>query len=227
MAIRFAKQAGNWSDPNTWEDGLTIPTTGDQVFLNSYNVTIDQNVTVESISNSTTFVGLPGSIIPNMTSNTSPTGVGQAFSTRDSADAWIPFAKDFVAPSGNWNAGAFSGDLGFQFDTPKNIQRYSWSQSYTQAAPRIWTFEASNDGVSWTIIHTVSTNYSGGSYYSPVISNPSSYTYYRINVGGVQGSQYLGIVLFDMTESTSLTKKCKKTLFLEIGTGWKNFLLNP
>ena len=125
MAIRFAKQAGNWSDPNTWEDGLTIPTTGDQVFLNSYNVTIDQNVTVESISNSTTFVGLPGSIIPNMTSNTSPTGVGQAFSTRDSADAWIPFAKDFVAPSGNWNAGAFSGDLGFQFDTPKNIQRYS------------------------------------------------------------------------------------------------------
>ena len=206
MAIRFARQAGNWSDPLTWDDSLTIPTTGDEVYFNGFNITIDQNVTTGLISNGTTVIGVPGSIIPDMTSNTTPTGVGQAFASGTSINAYIPFRKGISTwGSGSWGAGSFVGQLGFQYDTPKSIQRYSWYQPYTNAAPRIWTFEASNDGVNWTVLHTVSTNYSGGSYFSPVISNPSSYTYYRINVGGVQINQYLSIVSFDMSESTSLT----------------------
>jgi hypothetical protein len=41
MAIRFATQAGNWSDPSIWDGGTTIPTTGDEVYSNNFRITID------------------------------------------------------------------------------------------------------------------------------------------------------------------------------------------
>jgi hypothetical protein len=56
MAVRYAVANGNWSNTATW-DGGTLPTSDDDVFANNFTVTIDQDVTVLSIRN---------------TSNTSP-----------------------------------------------------------------------------------------------------------------------------------------------------------
>jgi len=113
MAIRFARQAGNWSDPLTWDDSLTIPTTGDEVYFNGFNITIDQNVTTGLISNGTTVIGVPGSIIPDMTSNTTPTGVGQAFASGTSINAYIPFRKGISTwGSGSWGCRIFCWTIG-------------------------------------------------------------------------------------------------------------------
>jgi hypothetical protein len=208
MAIRFASQAGNWSDPLTWDDGLTIPTTGDEVYLNNYNITINQDVTTGFISNSQTPIGVPLDPIPDMTSNTSPVGVGQAFATQNNITAWKVFRKGlntFSPSTDQWVGAVNGGQIGYQFDTPKSIQRYAWHQnSATGSRPRDWTFQGSNDGVIWVTLHTVVAAASAVSYNSPNISNPSSYTYYRINVTAVQtGGFTLQINALSMTESTS------------------------
>jgi len=134
MAIRFARQAGNWSDPLTWDGGLTIPGAGDEVYLNSYNITIDQDINTGFISNKQTPTGVPQSFIPDMLSNNSPNSVGQAFADQNNLNAWYAFRKniDTFTPSGFfWQGVGQTGQLGYQFNTPKSIQRYCWIRSTT------------------------------------------------------------------------------------------------
>lgn len=51
MANITAVKSGNWSDPTVWSSGA-LPTSADDVYSNGFNVTIDQNVTVLSIRQS-------------------------------------------------------------------------------------------------------------------------------------------------------------------------------
>ena len=210
MAIRFARQAGNWSSASTWDGGLTIPTTGDEVYLNGYNIEFNQDATVGFITNSITPVGVPQSFIPNMLSNTSPNNVGQAFATQNNIDAWKVFRRGittFSPSADSWSSGLTnSGQIGFQFNNAKSIQRYSWySSQVSNNRPRNWTFEGSNDGVTWVVLHTVSAATNQASYISPAIANPSSYTYYRINVTATQVSAVVFINAFDMSETTDVS----------------------
>ena len=207
MAIRFAKQNGNWSSASTWDGGLTIPTTGDDVYSNGFTVTLDQDVNVGCLNGGVCPQGVPLSPIPDMTNNTTPAGVGQAFAVQNNATAWLVFKKPTPNFSVNtWTSGVGNtGQIGYQFNTPKNIQRYSWYNSIDgNARPRNWTFEGSNDGVTWVVLHTVTAYASNTTYFSPAISNPSSYTYYRINVTATQTGVALRIDYLDMTESTDL-----------------------
>jgi hypothetical protein len=212
MAIRIAKQAGNWSDPLTWDDGLTIPTTGDEVYLNNYNIIIDQDITTGFIANSITPIGVPLDPIPDMTSNTSPIGVGQAFAALGpNLDAWKPFRKGintFLPTTDGWlSTSGNVGQVGFQFNSAKSIQRYAWysNQQSVNYRPRNWNFEGSNDGTTWVILHTVTNATNAAAYNSPNISNPSSYTYYRINITATQGGWQIFLNGLSMTESTSLS----------------------
>lgn len=50
MAVRYAVANGNWSATSTWDGGASIPTTGDDVYANSYTVNIDQDIEVAKIS---------------------------------------------------------------------------------------------------------------------------------------------------------------------------------
>lgn len=207
MAIRFARQAGNWSNPLTWDGGLTIPTTGDDVYSNGFTVTLNQDVNVGCLNGGTCPQGVPLSPIPNMTNNTTPAGVGQAFASSNSVNAWQAFKKPITnfTNTGWQPSGTVPQQLGFQFNNARNIQRYSWyTNSNANQRPRNWTFEGSNDGVTYVVLHTVTAYANTGTYFSPVISNPSSYLYYRINVTAVQSGTSLFIDYLDMTESTDL-----------------------
>jgi hypothetical protein len=59
MANITAVKSGNWSDPTVWSSGA-LPTAADDVFANAFNVTIDQNVTVLSIRQSSPASGTVG-----------------------------------------------------------------------------------------------------------------------------------------------------------------------
>lgn len=52
MAVRYAVANGNWSSTSTWNGG-TLPTSADDVYSNTFTVTIDQNINVLSLRNST------------------------------------------------------------------------------------------------------------------------------------------------------------------------------
>lgn len=53
MAIRYAVASGNWSSTATWNGG-TLPTSADDVYANTFTVTIDQTVNVLSLQTGTT-----------------------------------------------------------------------------------------------------------------------------------------------------------------------------
>lgn len=64
MAIRYAVASGNWSAPATWDGGSTIPSSTDDVYSNNFTVTINQNITVNSlkkISNGSPAIAAGGS----------------------------------------------------------------------------------------------------------------------------------------------------------------------
>jgi hypothetical protein len=59
MPNRWPINSGSWSDPNIWS-GSIIPTASDDVYLNNQTITLDQNITVQSIRNTAT-----GSVLAN------------------------------------------------------------------------------------------------------------------------------------------------------------------
>lgn len=68
MAVRWAVATGNWSNTSTWNGG-TLPSGGDDVYANTYTVTIDQDINVGCISTS----GVTGSALPSGSFNCSTT----------------------------------------------------------------------------------------------------------------------------------------------------------
>lgn len=51
MATRYAVANGLWSSVSTWDGGVALPTAADDVFANNKIVTIDQDITVSSVRN--------------------------------------------------------------------------------------------------------------------------------------------------------------------------------
>ena len=203
MPVRYAVANGAWSSGSIWDNG-TVPADGDDVYANGYVITINQNINVFRITSQPCPVRLPAQSIPAMTSNTAPSGV--AFASSEAAAAWGAFDQSL----GNtyWASGTINnGSLGYQFTSGKIIKQYAFLTHVTVTGynPKDWTFQGSNDGISYTTIETV-TGFSSAAntwYIRNVSANTTSYTYYRMNITAVQaaGQQPL-IAELQMTEST-------------------------
>lgn len=59
MAVRYPIISGNWSNPLIWNGG-TLPTSADDVYANTFTVTIDVDVTVLSLRNTAQSPALAG-----------------------------------------------------------------------------------------------------------------------------------------------------------------------
>ncbi|WP_019639008.1 SPRY domain-containing protein [Paenibacillus fonticola] len=92
--------------------------------------------------------------IPPMTSNIAPSGVASASSIYSSTyDVWKAFDIDDTGTS-YWrsaNNTVYPVYLEYEFPTPIRIGRYGLI-GVTSVLPKEWTFEGSNDGVSWVIL---------------------------------------------------------------------------
>lgn len=204
MAIRYAVTGGTWSSTSTWNDGATlgIPTSVDDVYTNSFTVTINQNVTANTLNNTSSPIIVSNIATPAMTNNTSPSGIANASS--NATNAWFCFNQDNSYTT-LWTIAATSGWVSYQFPTGKIIKRYvikGGTSGINQ--PSGWQFQGSNDGSSWTTLETV-TGYAmsaGGNYTSPVLANSTSYTYYRVNITASTGGS-TSMSEIEMTESTS------------------------
>jgi len=76
MANVYAVKTGNWSDTTVWNTGA-LPTTADDVYSNTFTITIDQDVTVLSIRNtSATGITAGGTFICSTSRTISCTSAG-------------------------------------------------------------------------------------------------------------------------------------------------------
>jgi hypothetical protein len=217
MANYRAISSGVWSDLARWEDdrlgyfsaSVSLPTTADDVYANNFTVTIDGTRNANTIRNTafTPPTNLGAMSIPQMTSNTTPSGVAAASSVQGTNAAWQAFDRNTGTV---WQtlSGNNSGWLSYQFPTGRIIKRYGFfTHSSNSNNPRTWTFEGSNNGSTWTILDT-QTNFVTGvsTFYSFDISaNTTSYTYYRINVTAAQTLGNSPIIPeLEMSEVTNL-----------------------
>jgi hypothetical protein len=189
MALRVAVANGNWSNPSTWNGGV-LPAAGDVVASNGYTVTIDQNVNVDSITNS---VVSPFILTPQMTSNTTPSGIASSSSNYVGYDPWNAFARganDWLTFNGN-----ITGWLAYEFPIAKTVGKYVMvppSNGSPTSVPRDWTFEGWT-GSEWVVLDTVTGN-SGTATVTRSIANITAYIKYRLNITANNGNgSYTGV----------------------------------
>jgi hypothetical protein len=206
MAIRFAVATGNFNNPAIWDNGA-VPTTADDLYANNFTVTINGTYTVKTIRNAASPISIPDIATPAMTSNNTPSGIVFASSQNAGNVPWNAFSQD--SNTTFWQSGTNNtGTLGYQFPSGKVIKRYilRMLSSTTLSFPTAWTFQGSNDGVSYTTLDTVTGAVIslGGNYVSSLLANTTSYTYYRINITAVvSAGTPPSIGEFELTESTS------------------------
>jgi hypothetical protein len=216
MANYRAISSGVWSDLARWQDdslgyfanSTVLPTTDDNVYSNNFTVTIDGTRNAFTIRNTafTPPTNLGAMSIPQMSSNTTPSGAVAASSVNGANAAWLAFDRNTgtVWQSSSVNAAWLS----YQFPTGRIIKRYGFfSHSSNPGNIRTWTFEGSNNGSTWVVLDTQTNFVTGTStFYSFDISaNTTSYTYYRINVTAVQSLNNQPLIPeLEMSEVTNL-----------------------
>jgi hypothetical protein len=146
--------------------------------------------------------GMMRTVIPKMTSNTAPSGVASASSTRSNYQPYYAFDRStgMVGSYGSqWNTNYPYGWLAYQFTTKKCIKSYYivGETTVTGQNPKSWTFEGSNDGSTWDVLDTVSgkSKWYNGEVFIRFIQNINQYYNYRINISANCGSS--NTIIFD------------------------------
>ncbi len=219
MANYRAVANGNWSNLATWQDdslgyfaaSSVLPTSADNVYSNNFTVTIDgvrnANLITNTAFNPPTTLGAMS--IPLMTSDLTPSGVASVSSSTSQFGGLGAYGAFDRNGNTFWESSSTSGSwLSYQFPTAKIIKRYGFFILFNIAqSPKTWTFEASNNGSTWTTLDT-QTNFttSASAFFTfDISSNVTSYLYYRINVTVTQtaGSR-VTIPSLEMSEITNL-----------------------
>ncbi|WP_238917001.1 Ig-like domain-containing protein [Clostridium sp. YIM B02555] len=148
-------------------------------------------------------------LIPKMTSNTNPSGKVTCSSTWDS-NTWLGYrAFDKSIDNLGWCTanGYPNGWLEYEFEAPKKITQYTIAASTVQnnAPPKSWTFEGSNDGVSWTKLDSRNneTNWRDNEKRFYQFNNNISYKFYKINISNSNNPKYCVISELEMMEKVN------------------------
>lgn len=134
------------------------------------------------------------SLIPTMTSNTTPSGVASASSVYGTS--WLAF-NAFIPNNGDWVSSTTTGWLRYQFPTATVVNTYSllhWTAG-VNGMPKNWTFEGSNDGTNWSVLDTRTNqeNWQTKEEREYSFANITQYLNYRINCSANNGNAMLSI----------------------------------
>ena len=165
-------------------------------------------------------------LIPPMGTDTHPSGTCSASNTAIQP-AWKAFL-DHVTLSpdaaNRWVAQVTSGQVGYQFASGQVVTAYSLqTQAYSTDgpyAPKTWTFQGSNDGSSWDTLDTQTNITDWAALWACekffIISNTTSYTYYRLNFSASNHASYTAIQNFKMYGGTIAADaiQCRSTAYV-------------
>ncbi|UUE35279.1 discoidin domain-containing protein [Pectobacterium aroidearum] len=137
------------------------------------------------------------SIIPVMTANNAPAGY-EAIASSNSRDPqagsaiYKAFNRSQVGGTDSWTsdgAPSVSSPQWVGVKLPASVLAKGYSvvtrnQSGYSNSPRTWTFQGSHDGVTWTVLHSITNDTQNipGQKRTYVINNDISYQYYRIHI---------------------------------------------
>ena len=135
----------------------------------------------------------PDSIVPIMTSNTTPSGVASASGEVPGREAWKAFNRTTIGPTDSWRVGspgpAPTGWIQYQLASPAIVVTYAITAYDDNTGARIctpiaWTLQGSNDGVTWDILDDVSEQPLWSRRETRIynINNTTPYAYYRLDV---------------------------------------------
>lgn len=138
--------------------------------------------------------------VPVMTSATAPSGVAADSQHQSTWDGYKIFKRDTTRTGGSWftNEGTSTGWVSYDFGAgnAKIITHYmmrplaasGMSTNDQTGAPRDWQFQGSNDGSTWTTLHTLTAQspFTSGEERTYQTSNTTAYRYYRLNVTASQ-----------------------------------------
>lgn len=208
IKLKVAIADGNWSNTATWSRGVK-PIPGDVVALNGKVVTVDEDVNVDTITGRAYFESQVD-LIPYMLSNLDSSNTlnrGEVISWDNNVNAYNIFRTTLnTTYNGNiynssYTLGSFNGInnlwIGYKFNTATVVDGIFYRNTSASTARNVkqFAFEASNDGTSWTTLHT-STVLFGQNYIANGIGNSTAYTYYRMRVLSIQNT---------VTDSASLS----------------------
>jgi hypothetical protein len=118
------------------------------------------------------------------TSNSLP--YGQSYAISNSVDAWKAFDGN---PTTFYQTTDNSGVATITYNFSTGAIRWADIQSYTinkggaiVNAPTAWRVEASQDGSTWTVVHTVTGNLTNATYTSPQLGGTTKWAYVRLVV---------------------------------------------
>jgi len=130
-------------------------------------------------------------IIPEMTSNTAPSGVARASSVYTSAyEPWQAFNS--TDADLYWNAITNTGWIEYEFTEKMIVDKYSLkarqSLDYNDAMPKAWTFEGF-DGAAWVVLDTQTAQTAWGisEVRTYLFANTVAYSKYRLNISANNG----------------------------------------
>lgn len=150
-------------------------------------------------------------LIPVMTGNTTPSGE-VIFSS--AASGGYPFHA-FNNGNGQWFTDnlVLTGWIGYKFTAGKIVARYSVKCFFVSSAPKDFTFEGSNDGLSWTVLDTrVNQMWYESEEKNFSFANGTSYQYYRLNISApVAAESFSGNLMVDELKmfGSGSTQVCK------------------
>ena len=203
--MAFAIADGNFSDGAIWDTGVA-PSGSENAYANAKTIQVTGTVSVGVVRNDASNYYLPNTVIPLMTSATSPSGVVSWSTQVAGSEAYRAFDRN-TATLWQTTAGVQSGTITYKFDTGKTIKKYYWKAAASATtSPRNFTFLASNDPAFVIGVVTLdspgpqSVGVSGS--YSASFVNTIPYLYYRLSVTSTNGAT-LQIAEIEMTESTS------------------------
>lgn len=165
--------------------------------------------------------------VPIMTSATAPAGSVSHSQAQSAWEGWKIFKNATDRMGGSWftNNGTGSGWVRYDFgaNNLKIITHYVLRPLSTNpgsndaaGAPKNWTFEGSNDGTNWTVLHTITNEptWAPGEERTYPTTNSTAYRYYRINISASQGGAPVWVTLNGMRMLT--TKGTIDLLELEV-----------
>lgn len=145
-------------------------------------------------------------MIPTMTSYTTPSGVVSASSEYGGFPAWMAFDKIYDI-SNAWitSNGTITGWLAYDFGTIKTIGKYTIRPRMNDTygiveSPKNWTFEGWS-GSQWVVLDTQTniSTWQAGIVKEFIITNPQSFSKYRINITANNGNaSFTGIGEMEM-----------------------------